>query len=537
MKNLTKTTLLLICATTLLPCLLSCGGGEFATASIFDTLTTSNPPPASDTLKPNPPPEPLTMLNPPASDTSKPNPPPAPLTMLNPAPPDPLTITMSNPAPIPKPSPPDPLTMSNPAPIPKPSPPDPLTMSNPAPTPKPSPPDPLTMSNPAPIPKPSPPEPLTMSNPAPTPKPSPPEPLTMSNPAPDPLTMTPEPLTMSNPAPTPKPSPPEPLTMSNPAPTPKPSLPAPLTMPAPSPTFTAQPFISQNGGVTQSSQVDSEGVTEDSISVVKNSNGNLVFNLVTSAFNLVDLEFTITNSNGNWIGDEISPPDGYRITSHGVFFDGATYKAESRIYKHGDFYAITGFWINEDNPHDFGVFIEANPRTADLPTSGSATYTGNGNLRGIYRITQPNAAASSDILTSIFRGRLNLHASFNSDNKMQTRADLYIRKKDNPPFIRDIQFSFNPIIDGDGDGSFIGGDITCASGCDNPSNSSWGGRFAGDPITTAGGLDSGATTGDWPAGFIGTFGFQGVAIDDKTIDAIGEFRSIHSSLCAATRSC
>ena len=285
------------------------------------------------------------------------------------------------------------------------------------------------------------------------------------------------------------------------------------------------------GSVTQSSNVDEDGVTEDSVGVMLDNDDNPMFD---AANNIM-----VENSGigMTWQGTQNAPPEGYTLSADYMAFDGESFANKRRDYAEGDYYYASGYWFNGND--NFGGFVDASQYEDDLPLTGTADYEGN--INGYYWRTEGTTDDGG-----VFSGSFNLRASISGDGNIQINGNStidHVETPENSIENPDILLSFENIDDntGDGrDGGFTGGAITC-DGCDTADGfeSSWGGQFIGNRITTTGGFAPGATTGDWPVGFIGTFGFKGLVIasedggDNEVYDALGRIGSFHSDLCNA----
>ena len=255
----------------------------------------------------------------------------------------------------------------------------------------------------------------------------------------------------------------------------------------------------ENDSITQSTEA------QDSVSAVTDNEGNLRFHVVNEERESV----IVDNSNANWAAN---PPP---LSTFSYIFDKDSGARKTLAnYNDGDFYAVTGFWYR--SPTDFGVFADGSPidlNTNPLPTAGSATYRGNvgGYLWG----------TSSSITSRRITGDIELQASFSGGNMMMGGTANILTGVTSP------QLTLHNITDGDG--VFTGGSITCEN-CGNPNtDSSWGGRFVGNPVTNA--ADD-ANSNEWPAGFVGAFSVH--ELEGISIDIIGFFGAIHEDLCAAT---
>ena len=300
-----------------------------------------------------------------------------------------------------------------------------------------------------------------------------------------------------------------PMTMTMPPPTTDPMPPADTPLPPPPDSnainslTSAQRLLAinavantENDSITQSAQ------TQDSISAVANSAGLGFF--VNNEGATVGIRVDNLNPDADWTGTNAPP-----LSTFSYIFDKTTGARKTNLaeYENGDFYAVTGFWYRDSD--DFGVFVDGPPRTEPLPDTGSATYRGD-----------IGGQAWTPINQISFIGDIELQASFNGDNNMVMGGGVNIT------FSGDTEssgYTLRDVIDSNDDGVFTGGSINCvALSC---RSSSWSGRFVGNPVTNA--ADDADSDG-WPAGFIGTFGFQG------PVDVIGFFGAIHEDLCAAT---
>ena len=261
-------------------------------------------------------------------------------------------------------------------------------------------------------------------------------------------------------------------------------------------------------GVTQSAQ------TQDSVSAVANSAGLDFY--VNNEGATVAIRVDNSNPDADWTTN----PPSLLLTSY-IFGSGSFASKALADYENGDFYTVTGFWYR--NPTDFGVFVDGSPidlNTNPLPTTGSATYRG---AMGGY-------IWNSEGRRENLSGTSFLEASFVGGNMVMGGI---INAPDAPVITGILQVNLQNITDDDGDGVFTGGSITCSLGCldRDPTGSSWGGRFVGNPVDNGAG---GPSSNEWPAGFVGVFGIQEGS--EGAFDAIGTFGAIHEDLCAATAS-
>ena len=324
------------------------------------------------------------------------------------------------------------------------------------------------------------------------------------------------------------------------------------------------------GSVTQGSLVNPEGVTQDSVRLVKDVDDNLMFStrvtvgegieasigddgleipgsakVVTLTSTIV--QFGVENTVAGWT-DVAEDSD---INSFSIWNATTFAQKFAEEYVPGDFYIISGFWYRDDN--NFGVFADGTPRTEPLPTTGTATYEGG--IAAIFWSEDPLGTSVDSRFENVefgfLGGGIHMTASFdNADMQMNGRIDFSriffdggvvidgvpditeIRDRDRPGMSPYFSLNLESITDDNGDGGFTGGNINC-EGCRNPTDSSWGGQFFINPVTTVGGRDPGATSGDWPAGFAGTLGADGVPFSGTNIDLLGDFVTFHSGLCDA----
>ena len=292
------------------------------------------------------------------------------------------------------------------------------------------------------------------------------------------------------------------------------------------------------GSVTQSSRV-TDGTTIDSLGIRKNPSGSPVAiqRIVNGQPQYYEnsripiIDFTIENSVEGWAGSESSPPPDTYLVARGSISDGSTLQAKEE-YEPGDYYYVTGFWYRDAN--DFGVFTDATPRTEPLPASGSATYSLERGLAAYF--WNNGTGASFGYLT----GDLELNASFNDDDNMQISGSADINKARiwdgndfGPERTGSLLLNFNNIVDTDGDGGFVGGDITCPQ-CVTQGASSWGGQFFGNPLTLTAGEFAGDSSGEWPTEFGGTFAAKNLLLSDGVnLDLLGWLAANHSGLVDA----
>ena len=304
------------------------------------------------------------------------------------------------------------------------------------------------------------------------------------------------------------------------------------------------------GSVTQGTMGNSVGITGNSIGIAKNADDSPILNNALTVFaeTLPVREFTAYDSVNEQYYD-------VRLTNaiiggFAVIFDEGTFSNKTD-YETGDFYMASGFWHQSND--NFGTFADGTPRTVDLPTSGSATYEGFASA--VYWSSERLDRFENAAFGNMF-GRSDLTVSF-ADSEMQLAGGISMREYRYLPGEGDrnmnegdsiddsiSEFLDNPInfrlmpMTADSDGNFGNGNVICFGECDeeNAGGSTWGAQFVGNPITTDGGDDSGATTGGWPAGLVGTFGADNFQIDGADFDILGNFVSIHSGLCVANGS-
>ena len=291
------------------------------------------------------------------------------------------------------------------------------------------------------------------------------------------------------------------------------------------PAITATQNTLSVSGVTQSSRV-SGGVTQDSVSAVTDSAGNLMFHVVAGERESIMVDNS--NPDADWTAN---PPP---LLSTSYIFDRSSFASKTLAnYNDGDFYAVTGFWYRDSD--DFGVFVDGSPRTEPLPTSGRATYRGNvggqywGDLAGAGNTGAPTISGN-------FMGNIIINASIAADgtDRLAILGSINIPADSAIP---NIQLDIEPAPDNNGDGVFmdsINNGITCSRGCSDIflNNPKFSARLVGNPVTDA--ADD-ASSGEWPAGIIGAFGFGELELSNGVeIDAIGFFGAIHEDLCAAT---
>ncbi|MGI9296403.1 MAG: hypothetical protein ACR2QC_00720 [Gammaproteobacteria bacterium] len=191
-------------------------------------------------------------------------------------------------------------------------------------------------------------------------------------------------------------------------------------------------------------------------------------------------------------------------------------------YQSGDYYLVTGLWYKDDN--DFGVFADGPELTADLPTSGSATYEGGAN--GIYwdrsRTLIGAQGFQADVTFNAVVQNGGVQISGRAGNVMRhdTAENAAV------PILENREVIFNELTYQSP--GVAGGTVDCSPGC-SVQGGSWGGQFHGNP-------PAGGETNGWPFSFNGTFGIQGLDYEGDLYDALGTFSTVHGDL-DALRTC
>ena len=305
-----------------------------------------------------------------------------------------------------------------------------------------------------------------------------------------------------------------PMTMTPPTTEPTPPANAPLPPTLSFSVFDRLTNDQFSPALTTPINTDNDSIThgadpQDSVNAVTNSVGIGFFTDSGAT-----VAFRVNNDREDWTTNAPS------LLMATYIFDDATFarKTDLADYENGDFYIISGFWHR--NNTDFGVFADGSPydsTTHPLPTTGTATYRGK-----VYGYTGLAGFSAEDdnnfntdiILSATFsNSNIIIGGMFNDGGAIET--------------LNPAQYILENITDNDRDGVFEGGVITCTN-CFVPAgaDTSWSGRFVGNPIANAA---NGGNSDGLPAGFIGAFGGQ---LDSANI--IGSFGTIHEDLCVAT---